>query len=534
MLSMLLAGSLLAACGNNSANGVQNAVVSEAQENRAGGTSGNAAADEKNGNTQNELAEDAEKNQDSDADNGNSAAAASLKEGEYVITEGGSYELTGTITDDCVIIDAGDEDVELVLNNVTIENSEGPAIFVRSAGNATITLAAGTENLVSDGKDYSLEDNSTTLDAAIFSKDDLFISGEGTLTVNGNYKHAIVGKDDVTVESGTLVITAVKKGIDGKDCVTIEGGDITIDSGKDAIHSENEDDATKGIITIEDGTLRISSGDDAIHAETQLAVNGGMILIEKCEEGLESADLVINDGTIELYANDDGLNAAGGTLDSTQNGTQNGAEQGAQEGQMPGGMNGQMPGMNGEMPQMPGGMNGEMSAMPGGRGGMGMLSTSTGNLTINGGYIYINAGGDALDANGMLSVNGGVVLVDGPVNSGNGALDYDSTAVITGGVVIATGSSGMAMNFSQADGQASILAATGNQNAGTSVAVVDESGKAVVSFTPSKSYQSVLVSAPGLQSGESYELVLGGSVKGADEHGFAEAARRQRSRWPRM
>jgi len=116
------------------------------------------------------------------------------------------------------------------------------------------------------------------------------------------------------------------------------------------------------------------------------------------------------------------------------------------------------------------------------------------------------------------------VLVDGPVNSGNGALDYDSAAVITGGVVIATGSSGMAMNFSQADGQASILAATGNQNAGTSVAVVDESGKAVVSFTPSKSYQCVLVSAPGLQSGESYELVFGGSVKGTDEHGFAEAA----------
>ena len=389
-----------------------------------------------------------------DSDNAKETTADAAKEATsvsdsdcYMIKDGGSYELSGKI-DQMVVVDAGKDDVELVLADVTIENSEGPAIFVRDAGQVTITLKEGTTNTVSDGESYSITDSDSKLDAAIFSKDDLLIQGEGTLIVNGNYKHGIVGKDDLEIASGTFIITAAKDGLQCNDNLTINGGDLTL--------------------TVED---------DGMHADLSLTINDGTIDIKECEEGIESAEIVINGGTISLVASDDGLNAAGGEIDNTN------------------------------------------------RTGMGMLSTSGGTLTINDGYIYINAGGDGLDANGTFTMNGGVVLVDGPENSGNGAMDYDGTAVVNGGIVIATGSSGMAMNFTEAKNQASILAATGSQRAGTSVALVDADGKAVVSFTPEKSYQCALFTAPSLKSGESYTLVIGGSVEGADAHGFAENAK---------
>ena len=36
------------------------------------------------------------------------------------------------------------------------------------------------------------------------------------------------------------------------------------------------------------------------------------------------------------------------------------------------------------------------------------------SITINGGYIYIDAMADAIDSNGFLEVNGGTIILDGP------------------------------------------------------------------------------------------------------------------------
>ena len=74
---------------------------------------------------------------------------------------------------------------------------------------------------------------------------------------------------------------------------------------------------------------------------------------------------------------------------------------------------------------------------------MGMMSDSTGTLTINDGYIYVNADGDGLDSNGAMAINGGTVIVEGPTSDGNTAVDYDGTFNINGGVLLASGSAGM-------------------------------------------------------------------------------------------
>ncbi|MGN1386974.1 MAG: carbohydrate-binding domain-containing protein [Bacillus sp. (in: firmicutes)] len=472
------------------------------------------------------------------------------------ITAAGTYVLTGNITDTVITVAAGDEDkVQIVLDNVTLENAEGPAIYIQSADKVFITVKDGTTNTISDGTSYSMIDGETTVDAAIFSKADLTINGSGTLSVSGNYKHGIVSKDDLVVTAGNLNVTSQKVGLNGKDCVKIGSSNVNIAAGSDGIRSDNEEDTSRGYIYLEgatvnitaendgiqaetvlnsngadvtinagsgsensltdteesykgmkagsdilisggnytinsqddgihsnntisitDGTITLSSGDDGIHADTDLSISGGTIDIIKSYEGLEGTRILISGGTISLVASDDGLNAAGGN---------------------------------------------DSSAM-GDRPGQGNFSSSTGEIVISGGYISVDASGDGIDSNGSLEISGGITLVSGPTNNGNGALDYDSSATITDGVLIALGSSGMAQSIASSGNQGVLDYTFSSQSAGTTFLVSDSDGNVVVSFTPAKAYECAVVTAPGIQVGSTYSVVVSAAVSGADENGYAE------------
>ena len=473
------------------------------------------------------------------------------------ITGAGTYIVSGSASDASLTVSAGTEDkIQLVLCGLSLTNPSGPALYIGSADKVFITL-----------------------DAALFSREDLTINGTGSLTVNGNYKHGIVSKDDLVITDGKIDVTSVNVGLNGKDCVKISGGDIIIDAGTDGIRSDNDEDSARGYVYVCGGTLNIVagndgiqaetllkiddgsfiiktgggsanastnssgsfnpgwggwgvpggssgsigtssgesakglkatagivisggsfnidssddschsngtieisggdfdilSGDDGMHADTALSISDGNVTISKSYEGIESSDIRISGGKISVVASDDGINASGGN---------------------------------------------DSSGL-GGRPGQGMFSSSTGIITISGGYVLVNASGDGIDSNGSLSVSGGVVLVSGSTNSGNGAFDYDSSAKVTGGVVVALGSSGMAQNFSSAENQGSMLITFNSQNAGTPFALCDENGKVIVSFTPTKAYNCAVVTAPEIQSGNSYTAIVGMTVSGADENGCA-------------
>ena len=89
---------------------------------------------------------------------------------ELTITKAGVYILSGSY-EGMITVDAGDEDkVQIVLSNADLSNPDGPAIYVRNADKVFLTAAEGTENSISDGAEYTLEDGDTTLDAAVFSR----------------------------------------------------------------------------------------------------------------------------------------------------------------------------------------------------------------------------------------------------------------------------------------------------------------------------------------------------------------------------
>ncbi len=269
--------------------------------------------------------------------------------------------------------------------------------------------------------------------------------------------------------SDTASAKALKAGAD----LTIEGAAMAIDSSDDALHAN-------GNVYITDAALTVASGDDGIHADSLVQVNGASTVeISKSYEGIEGLSIEINGGDISVTASDDGFNAAGGNDSSSLNG----------------------------------------------RLGMNNFSADSDcAITINDGYVFVNASGDGIDSNGSVTVNGGVVLVSGPTDSGNGALDYNATAEINGGVFIAAGSSGMMQNFEQAGQGALLYFSSSTLSGGTSVAIVDKDDNVVASFTPAKNYQCVLFSAPGLSSGQSYTIYTGAVVSGADENGYAASA----------
>ena len=190
------------------------------------------------------------------------------------ISREGCYILRGELTDGQIIVDAGDTDqVQLVLDGVSITCSDSSPILVRNADKVKVTLAADSENTLTDGASYAEDDDNP--DAALFSKDDLILNGSGTLTATGNYKHGIAGNDDLVITGGTYNVTSVSHALRGNDSVCILDGTFNLTSEKDGIQASNIEDADKGWIQIDGGTYTITSSGDGIQAETDLTINGG-------------------------------------------------------------------------------------------------------------------------------------------------------------------------------------------------------------------------------------------------------------------
>lgn len=517
------------------------------------------------------------------------------------IQKAGTYLLSGTLTAGNIIVDSDDkENVRLIFNGVEISNSTTTPLYIKNAEKTIVTLVDGTENTLSDGENYILDDeNNNEPNGTIFSKDDLVINGLGSLTINANYNHgiqsknllkiisgnidiisngdSIIGKDGVIVKEAVIniesqedgikatkveenkgyiyldnpeiTIKAKKDGIQAVTClyvkdgkynietgetnensqsnsdtstdysrkgmkagvdITIENGEYTIDSEDDGIHSNNS-------ITVNAGTVNIASKDDGVHADTELTINNGDIKVCESDEGLEAKYITINDGNIDITSSDDGINASSGLSTILDSGNAPGA---GNRPEMPANENGEEDANAGNRPEMPANENSENTLGNNGRmmpgGGQGGFDESDGSeLVINGGIVHVNAGGDGIDSNGTITINGGEIYVDGPTSGGDGALDYADTCEINGGILVAAGSIGMAIAPTSGSTQYSVNAAfSKTYNGETKVTVKDSSGNEVLTYTPAKNFQSFVFSTDKLKSGETYTIYAGDTQEG--------------------
>lgn len=470
----------------------------------------------------------------------------------------GTYIVSGKSEEGQIIVEAGDEDeVQIVLMDAELSCESSAALYVKNAGEVFLTLAEGSYNRLAGGTEYTSSDG-TAIDGVIFSKADFAINGTGSLEIEANYKHGIVSKDDLVITGGKLTIDAVSQCLSGKDSVKILNGTFLLTSSKKAVKSENtedsalgniyvaggnltikaEDDAfhASGCIRVDGGTFNIESGDDAFHADQDMEINGGIIEVISCYEGLEAYRVQINGGDISITASDDAVNAAAPGSGEGENGQEPEERQQAggpvpPEGEAP--PEGKQPPQGGTLPEGKEPPKGEMppegkeppegETLPEGKeppegkrggpmgpGGGSMENDENAYIKITGGTLLVDAAGDGLDSNGSLFISGGTVLISGPVSNGDGALDYNGDGVITGGTVIALGSSGMAQGFKDSSTQCWIeYKLEETKEAGSTVALTDENGAVLASWTPQKSYSSVVISCPGLQENGTYRLTAG-------------------------
>ncbi len=222
-------------------------------------------------------------------------SGVSINNATVTISKEGCYLISGELEDGQIIVDAGDSDkVQLVLDKASIHCSTGSAILVRNADKVKMTLAADSENELSDGTEYQTDDDNP--DAALFSKDDLVINGSGSLTVQGNYKHGIAGNDDLVITGGRLTVNSLSHALRGKDSVAILDGTFVLTSQKDGIQASNTEDSTKGWVQIDGGNFTIQSSGDGIQAETNLSIYDGSFTITSGGGAVNGADHTENRG----------------------------------------------------------------------------------------------------------------------------------------------------------------------------------------------------------------------------------------------
>jgi len=456
-------------------------------------------------------------------------SGASVNGDVITITDEGTYIARGSLSGGQIVISAGESDkVQLVLDDVAISCSDNPAIYVAQADKVFITLSEGSVNTLEDGSEYVATIDGIEAKATIYASSDLTLNGQGTLIVTGNYLHAISSEDDLVITGGKYVLTAVGDGLHGKNSVKIYDGTITINAGDEGIQSDQTDDEEKGFISIDGGSITIASTGNGIEAITVLRIAGGDINITAGDgsgtsaKGLKADELVlIIGGTITLNCEDDGIHSNidvtidGGTLSIAS------GDDGIYTDE-----NLVINGGSVTITQSYEGLEGSTITISSGQ--IDITSTDDGmntdggdlpQLTINGGVISVfSSSGDGVDSNGDLTINGGKLYVEAN-DSGNSAIDVGDNSgggscVINGGLVVAVGSSSMAEGFDASSEQPSIMYNFDTSaQSGTPVSLTNASGKIILTYTPSLSYNSVIISMPDLIIGSTYTLTIGTTVE---------------------
>ena len=280
---------------------------------------------------------------------------------------------------------------------------------------------------------------------------------------------------------------ASRKGLKAAEAINISGGTITVDAEDDAIHSD-------GSIAISGGEMTLSSGDDGMHGETTLNISDGHIVILYCYEGLEATGIYILGGYMNITATDDGMNAGGMGM-----------------GMM--GFGGMGRGSSGEASQE---TSEETEAIE-------TEDTSSQEaeetvetvVRITGGIVIVNSGGDGLDSNASMYIEGGTIFVSGPSSDWDSPIDFgegSSEFIISGGTLMAAGYSGMFESPDSTDAsQASIYYVQSGYALDNAVTVLKKAdGTVLAEYAFANSYNGILISTPDMAAGETYTLTIDG------------------------
>ena len=392
LLTTIITAAMLAACGQDATGGSQNtanqeaAAEQEAQKEDEGKETQSETTDQKTAGGETAAVQTSHETEidpdnvftDRDLEQSpdlSGATELTLKDGEDInIDKEGIYVISGSAQNATITVEAGEDDkVQIVLKGAAVTNQSRPCIYVKQADKVFVTSEGSGNVLTVTGSFES--DGDTKTDAVIFSKEDLVINGSGSLEIASS-DNGISSKDDLKVTGGSLTVSCSGSALEAHDMIAVTDVDLNVTECNDGLHAENSDDDTKGCVYIAGGNLTIHAADDAIHATTVVRIDNGTLTLEG-KECIEGTYVLVNDGTIQITASDDGINAAAKS------------------------------------------------------------SAYSPLYEQNGGSIAINMGAgdtDGVDSNGDILINGGTLDI-----TGQSTFDYDGTATYNGGTIIENG-----------------------------------------------------------------------------------------------
>ena len=321
-----------------------------------------------------------------------------------------------------VTINAGNDKVEVTLDNVNIKADSGSALI--SKGDVTLTLKGDNHLTGGNGGSSSYGGDGIT------SSGSLTISG-GTVTATGGDSTSSVGSGGSGISSnGSLTITGGEN-----DSLTAKGG-----SGRSGIFSS-------GGVTISGGTVNATGGSsgsdsgDGIHSGS-LTMKGGTVNA-KGGSGADGGSGIrtFSSGGVTISGGST-VNANGGNGSKSESSDRSNGGRGIDSGSLT---------VSGGTVTATGGDGCSGSYSDGGIG----ISSSSGGVTISGGTVtatggksgsgdYSN-GGNGISSSGSLSISGGTVTATAGSSSGSYGRDgitTSSSLTISGGTVTANGGSG--------------------------------------------------------------------------------------------
>lgn len=437
--------------------------------------------------------------------------------------EGAKASFTYTGTDDCTI----------TLSGVTL-NTTAKAIGATEGGNIELVIEGENSIVSSAKKSIEVGDDTENTDGTLATYQKLDIYGSGSLSVTSEAKGAISSTDAMTINPGVVLNITIgsdavgKKGLKSDTSIDFKGGRTTIINNAPAEWDDTEGDYSaatcvkapainisggtvqcyatgnggKGIradetMTVTDGTVEVITtgknlvryndadkvvelaqldnyssykdanpkgihvGDkDATPATGNLTISGGTVKVKATNsEGIESKMYInISGGTVESYAGDDGMNAG---ISSENN--------------------------------------------------KGNAYAGKGQVNISGGTVFAySVNNDAIDANGTISISGGVVVASGNTAPECGIDCDQNTFAITGGYVIGLG--GDTSSPTESACTQSSLITSASVSAGEML-TLQIGGSTVLKAEMPRSYSGarLLVSSPQMKKGTSYAILINGN-----------------------
>ena len=449
--------------------------------------------------------------------------------------EGVCYMVTGATANGSLTI-KGNTDYELMLNGTEITNPASVAINLDSKMGAYIVLSG--HNKLTDGAG----DNDSHK-SALYSKGKMLFSGDGILDIYGVYNngihsksylvfdkgvnlyieaanHGIKASGDIIINGGIINVStagAGAKGINGDENIIINGGrTTTLCTGNGEWDDEDlETKASAGLaceltMTINGGEVyskATGSGGKGLKADYEAYINGGKV------RAITEGGLYFCDGKTENH------NYRGNTdnLDDTYTSSPKGIKVGTKN------VHGLLNITGGDIMVRTAGYNGEGIE-------------SKGTLEISGGSVMVAAYDDAINSSSDLTISGGTVIAVGTNNDG---IDANGNLYIKGGNIIAFGASGAEAGIDSDESHAlyisggslfaiggridtrlgstsqGLIQISGSVQANSAVTLSNGSSTVATFTMPpySNTNGTILITDPGLTSGNSYTLKLGSTSK---------------------